>query len=282
MVPVKDRCGTGGARAWRGLASLAAVVGLILAFGMLRLGGASDELLAAESSAEPRLGSAREALAEWVSLQRTISEERDEWRLTREILHERIAMIERQNERLEKDIEAAEAKLSEKKTRRAELESENKRLKGVSTALEDAVARYEGRLRGLLQRLPAPLVEDVKPLRQRLPEEGEEIELSLGERYQNVIGILNQIDKFNTAVTKEVEAREVGDGRTVQVNTLYVGVGQGFYVDKNGTLAGIGTSRDGSWTWIPANDAAKAIQEAIAILENQKPASFVRLPVEAR
>ena len=36
---------------------------------------------------------------------------------------------------------------------------------------------------------------------------------------------------------------------------------------------------DGAWVWREANEAAAEIGLAIAIYKNEKPASFVRLPI---
>jgi hypothetical protein len=44
-------------------------------------------------------------------------------------------------------------------------------------------------------------------------------------------------------------------------------------------VAGIGTPSPEGWVWKPANEAARAIADAVAILENEKVAEFVRLPI---
>ncbi|MBZ0257309.1 DUF3450 domain-containing protein, partial [bacterium] len=118
------------------------------------------------------------------------------------------------------------------------------------------------------------------PLSQRLPDGSEEIKISVSERFQNVVGILNEVDKFNRDISVNSEVHELPDGSSAEVSALYLGIGQSYYVGSNGSVAGVGTVSDQEWAWKPANDAAAQISQAIAILKNELPALFVLLPVE--
>jgi hypothetical protein len=136
--------------------------------------------------------------------------------------------------------------------------------------------------------LPEPLVERVEPLSQRLPKTAEEAaasKLSLSERYMNVIGVLNDIAKWNREVTVATEVRTMTDGSQVQVAVIYVGLGQAWYAGGEGkdgkpTVAGTGTSTATGWTWKPANELAADIDKVIAIYKNEQLATLVRLPVQ--
>jgi hypothetical protein len=66
------------------------------------------------------------------------------------------------------------------------------------------------------------------------------------------------------------------------VTALYVGLGQAYYVSANGTMAGVGRPSENGWSWEPSNDAADEITDAIAILKNEKVASFVPLPIKVQ
>jgi hypothetical protein len=80
-------------------------------------------------------------------------------------------------------------------------------------------------------------------------------------------------------MTVASEVRSLPDGTSAVVTALYVGLGHAYYVGVEGRIAGVGTPSPDGWVWRPANDAAPAIAEAIAILSNEKPAGFVRLPL---
>jgi hypothetical protein len=157
---------------------------------------------------------------------------------------------------------------------------DNQKLKDASASLIGALESLEERTKELLKRLPDPVCQRVKPLRQRLPEKSAETKLSVSERFQNVVGILNEVDKFNREITLTSEVRTLPDGPSVEVVAVYIGIGQAFYASADGTVAGIGTAQKDGWVWKPDNTAGPRIAEAIAILKNEKVAKFVQLPIE--
>ncbi len=159
---------------------------------------------------------------------------------------------------------------------------ENEKLKKASTSLSSTIDTLESRTKKMLSKLPDTIRERVKPLSQRLPENPSETKLSIAERFQNVVGILNEIDKFNREISVTSEVRTLPDGSSVEVAALYVGIGQAYYASTNGNVAGIGTLSDSEWIWQPKNEAADQINEAIAILKNEKVASFVQVPVDIK
>jgi FtsZ-binding cell division protein ZapB len=221
----------------------------------------------------------RDVLEKWVETRRVISKERRDWTLGREMVEDRIRLVQREIESLRARIGDAEKSIADADRKRADLVETNEKLKSASSALGHTVGALETRTRELLKRLPDPIRERVKPLSQRIPEKPEETKLSLSERFQNVVGLLNEVNKFNRDVTVTSEVRKLDNGTTVEVTALYVGIGQGYYVTAKGDAAGVGVPSAEGWVWTPANDAAARIAEAIAILKNEKAAEFVRLPV---
>lgn len=131
-----------------------------------------------------------------------------------------------------------------------------------------------------MKRLPTPLAEKIKPLTQRLPEDGAVSSLPLAVRFQNVIGIVNEINRFNRELTQASEIRKLADGTTLEVTTVYLGLAQGYYVGANGRVAGIGRGTPEGWTWTESNENAPAIAQMVAILKNEKPAAYVSIPLK--
>ena len=119
-------------------------------------------------------------------------------------------------------------------------------------------------------------------LRSQLPDNPQETKLTVSQRFQNVVGILNEINKFNRQVSVNSEVRTLADGSVVEVASLYIGIGQALYTSANETVAGTGMANEEKWVWKPNNQAARKIAEAIAILKNEKVASFVQVPVEIK
>lgn len=222
----------------------------------------------------------RAALEKWVESRKVISQEQREWALGKEMLNERVELVQQEIDSLKEKISEAEESISEADKKRSSLVEENDRLKEASVALNETVLTLESNTQSLLKRLPDPLRERVKPLSQRIPEDVEETKLSLAERFQNIIGILNEVNKFSREITLTSEVRSLPDGSSAEVTAMYVGIGQAYYASADSKIAGIGTAGSDGWSWQPANDAAAEIAEAIAILKNEQVASFVQLPVE--
>jgi hypothetical protein len=241
-----------------------------------------------------KIAGTKDALEKWVETKRIISKERRDLKLSREILNERIRLVEREIESLREKISDAEESIAEADKKRAEMLEENEKLKAAAGSLEDILVKLEGRTKELLVRLPGPIRERVKPLSQRLPvsesdggevgqaKAADKVKKGMGERFQNVVGILNEVDKFNRDVSVTSEVRKLEGGKSVEVTALYAGTGHGFYTSADGKYAGYGFSGDDGWVWVENNASAGQVAEAIAILKNEKAASFVQLPVDIK
>jgi DNA repair exonuclease SbcCD ATPase subunit len=224
----------------------------------------------------------RAALEKWVETRKVISQEQRDWALSREMLNERIDLVQQEIDSLKEKISDAEQSIGEADKKREELVEKNDELKNASSALNRTVLALEENTQTLLKRLPDPIRERVKPLSQRIPEDVEETRLSLAERFQNIIGILNEVNKFSREITLTSEVRSLPDGTSAEVTAMYVGIGQAYYAGTDGKIAGTGTSSADGWQWTADNSIAAEISQAIAILKNEQVASFVQLPVEIK
>jgi len=227
----------------------------------------------------PDIDATRTALEKWVQTRKQISKEKEQWQLAQEMLSERIRLVQREIKSLRERIDKTETSITEADKKRQELIEQNEKFKQASAALEEKVIALESRTKALLERMPAPLRSEVKPLSQKLPDDPKNTDQSLSKRFQTIIGILNQANKFNSEISLASEVRDLPQGR-VNVRVLYVGLGQAFYVNAARPVGGVGTLGDDGWVWRPANDAAPRIGNAIDIYENNKVADFVPLPVE--
>ncbi|MFM7052641.1 MAG: DUF3450 family protein [Planctomycetota bacterium] len=235
---------------------------------------------ATPAEVEQRIGTVREVLDRWVDTRRVIADEEREFALAKDMLAARIDLVQRDIDGVRGKVKEAEASITEADRRRDELVAQSDRLKTTSESMQRTIEDMERRTRALLARIPDPIRERVKPLSQRVPAEGAESKLALAVRFQNVIGILNEVNKFNREITMTSEVRQLPDGSSAEVTALYIGIAQGFYVNGAGTVAGIGGAGADGWTWRPANDAAPRIAAVVAILKNEQPAEFIELPIK--
>jgi archaellum component FlaC len=231
-------------------------------------------------AAEPQdVDGTRTALEKWVETRKVISQEQRDWALGKEMLNERIDVVQQEIDSLQTKISEAKEGISAADEKRTDLVEENERLKAVSASLGDTIIALEDGLKDLLKRLPDPLRDRVKPLSQRLPADSHDTKQSLSERFQNIVGILNEVDKFNREITMTSEVRTLPDGSSAEVTAVYAGIGQAWYAGNDGKTAGTGSSSPEGWIWTSDDRIGPQVLSVISILKNEQVASFVQMPV---
>jgi hypothetical protein len=250
----------------------AAIISLAVVTAPAQTGGGEGEVL----------DSTRSTVAKWVETQQIISKEKKDWQLGKEVLLQRISLIENEIASLEEKIAETRGGIDDADGKRHELASRNTQLKSASASLYDRIGPLEEKARQLLATLPEPLRKRVEPLSQRIPDDPSDTEVSLSERFQNVVGVLNEVNKFNRDVSVTNELRRLPDGSMAEVTVVYVGLGQAYYVTSGGDGAGVGHPTEQGWEWTAANHLAPEIRQTVEILENVQPPAFVPLPVEIR
>jgi hypothetical protein len=103
--------------------------------------------------------------------------------------------------------------------------------------------------------------------------------VSIAERFQNVLGILNDLNKANNETTVNFEVRNLSDGKPSEVRVLYIGLAQAYYLSAQDE-AGIGRPGPDGWVWEPANAIADRIRLALDVIASKQKPAFVALPVK--
>lgn len=232
----------------------------------------------AQEAASDSVRSARDALSQWVETQQIISKERKDWQQGKEVLEERIALLESEIQGVESKISEFSSTVDEVDSQRRELVAERQSLELASTELRGSIDVLEKKTRELVPALPEVLRSRLEPLIRRIPE-GSETQLTLSQRFQSVIGILNEVNKFNRDITITSELRELKSGKTAEVETLYIGLGTAYYVTADASFAGIGRPTSSGWEWSDASALAPDISRTIKIFKNEDIPAYVPLPV---
>ena len=233
-----------------------------------------------EASVGARIDSTREVLDRWVETRRIISEEAREWALGKEILESRIDVVKRDLAGAKERVAETEKSITDADRKRAELVEQSEKLKSASAALAATAAAFESRVKDLVRRLPDPIRDKIRPLSQRLPADSAKSELPIAVRFQNLVGIVNEVNKFAREITMTSEIRKLADGSSAEVTVVYIGLAQAYYSGGGGKIAGFGTAGPEGFTWTVANDMAPQVAKLVAILKNESPAEFVPLPLK--
>ena len=170
--------------------------------------------------ASPTLEETRLTMDKWIETQQIISRERKDWQQGKEILLGRLELIKKEVATLEEKTGQAEAGVTEASKKRSDLIAENDQLKAANTLLTEAVTGMEGEVRLLFKALPEPVQAKLQPLYQRIPEDTAKTRVSAAERFQNVLGILNELNKTNNEITVSYEVHHLADGKPSEVKVL--------------------------------------------------------------
>lgn len=219
-------------------------------------------------------------LEKWVEARELISKEKQQWRAEKSVLKDRIDLVAGEIDSLQDKARQAKVDINDADKKREKLVIENEGLKTAAASLKEEIVALELKANQMLAVLPDPIVSRVKPLSQRIPADPQHTDLSLSERYQNVIGILNEVNKFAREITVTSEVRTMADGTSAEVQTLYVGIGQAYYCNLKGTVAGYGRPGAEGWQWVEDDALAPQVAEAISVFNNEVAAAYVPVPVE--
>ncbi|TVP80365.1 MAG: DUF3450 family protein [Puniceicoccaceae bacterium] len=232
--------------------------------------------------AQTNISETRDVLDKWVETRQIISKERASWRTEKSILGDTVVLLTNQVERLEQSITEMESTATAADEDRTQLTQEQATLLEATAVIEQSIAALETQLKGILPFFPEPLLERIRPLIRRLPDDPGQTNLAIGERLQNVVGILSQTDRFNTTLTQTSESREIEPGKTVEVRTLYWGLAMAYYVDASGQYAGIGMPGPDGWEWPQIEGIGPDIRRLLDVYEGTGDIQFVELPARIR
>jgi len=232
----------------------------------------------ASLSAETKLEETRSTLKQWVETKKIISEEESDWKVEKQILDESIQLLEDEIQNIQDAIASFDEEASAADRAREDLTAQDNELKAASAIVRDSIGDLEAAVLDIVDYLPPDLKGKLDIVVQRIPTNNREIAAStLANRVVNIVGILGEIEKFNSQLTVANETREIG-GSTVRVDTLYVGLSIAYYVDGTGTEAGYLVPAKGEWKRVEDPSLAEAIADAVAMNKKEMTVDFVKLP----
>lgn len=250
---------------------------VLLGLALLAVAGARAE----EAGSPKSVDAARSTLEKWVETQSIISREKKDWLQGKEILQSRIEAVRKEIAQIEERLKQTRADKGEADKVGAGLAAERQTISDVTDALSGHIAELEAKVKVLYRTLPESLREKLQPLYQRMPEDAAHARVTLAERFQNVLGILNEMNRLNSEVTVASEIRPLSDGKPSEVKTIYVGLGQAYFVSARGE-AGVGRPSADGWTWQKDDGIARDINLVLEILQSKSSPQFVPLPVDIR
>lgn len=229
-------------------------------------------------AAQSNLEVTRDVLDQWVQTRQITSQAKSDWRLEQSILADTKVLLRGELERLQTSLADLQGSATAADEDRAQLSAKKEAMTAATAVIAARIGTLEAQIQTILQTLPKPLLEGIKPLIRRLPKDPANTQLSLGERVQNIVGILSQADKFNRTITQTSEARAIDGGKVIEVRTLYWGLAMAYYVDATGQYAGIGFPGKEGWQWPQLTGAGPQIKQLLDVYAGTEAIQFVELP----
>ena len=232
---------------------------------------------------QSQLEETRKVFQELVAARQEIANKRASWMVRKQAFLDAIELAKLEIDLLQKRIEATEEQSTQAERDRIRLNGEIEELKEASAVVAGIVRDLEQRVLGLVNALPLDIKENLNRLTRRIPGRNvpdSRVRASLGERMQNIVGLLNSIEVFNNGIQVLTEVREIG-GQNVSVEVFYIGLAKAYYVNQDKGVAGYGVvSKESGWTWKEDTTLIDPIARMIRVYKNEIPAEFVVLPAE--
>lgn len=239
------------------------------------------------ANGQDELALSRELLNKYYESEKLLGQEQADWRLGKELLVSRVELMEAQLKELLTKTADEKSKITESDTERLKLDAENQELSKTQDLQLNAVEKSEERVRQIWPMLPEILQTKVRGQYERLPKKDmprAEIKSTVGERFLNVLAILNEATKFHSDVVVVNERRKLKNGQELEVETIYFGLAVGYFAgaDLTKPMAGILLPGKDGWETIEMPESVMQISDVIAMNKSAKLAGFVPLPVKIR
>lgn len=229
-----------------------------------------------ESVALPNAGKVQVELKQWVLTRQLIARENSNWQSEQETLSDLNEVRQREIGQLKEFSEAAGKRIDEIDKQRKKIVAEESELKVWRRSLKSQVTLLESELRPLISLFPVPLRAKVEESLARIEEP--DAERPLQNRMRDVLLVMQEYLNFHNTITLDADIRAI-DGEDREIEVLYMGLTQAWYVDQTGQYSGYGVPGSDGWVWTEAPALATAVRQAIAIQSRQATPAFVRLPI---
>lgn len=229
----------------------------------------------------------RELLNKYYETQKLLAKEEADWKTGKEIVTSRVALLKAQLKELAEKTTEQQKTITTNDTEREKLDTQNKELLSSQDLQVAAIQKLESRVHKLWPLLPGFLQDKIRGQYERLPKptmKAEEIKASVGERFVNVLIVINEVNKFHSDVTVINERRKLADGRELEVRVIYFGLAAAYFAGSGETanVGGMLIPAEGGWKAQEDPKVAALVDEVIAMNKGDKVAGFVNLPVKVR
>jgi len=236
----------------------------------------------ATSATPPEL--VRQQISEWVKAKKILAAERAAWAEEQQQLADLNTVRRAELTQLDALLTNITSRTEQHSSRRAELAASRTRLASEQAAMTERVTAWENALRPQLARFPEPLRRRLGDTLTRLEGPAAVAGASLQGRVRDVVFVLSEATAFHHKITVDSERRALPGVGELEFDVLYLGLAQGWYVDRSGTRAGRlspGPAESAGWVWSEDPSIAAKVRRAIRMVQKDEAPAALALPFSA-
>ncbi|MFO7821366.1 MAG: DUF3450 family protein [Lentisphaeria bacterium] len=235
----------------------------------------------APSAANPtrKTDTLQQLVKEWVKLQKETAGTAESWQMERGLLQDEVTILQNRRKKVVEKVQALRSQTANDAKTIQSLKKRNERLKEIHSELQVAIIETDRKLMDLIPLLPTSVKDALLPETTQLRKDlNGDRAMSNPQRLQTTVAVLKAIQKADNQLHTGTLVLSAPQRSPIEMQVLYIGLGQAFAVSPDSTMAARGLPVNGEWQWQWNAGIASEVAEAISILKEKSTADFVRLP----
>ncbi|MDP5212232.1 DUF3450 family protein [Pseudoalteromonas tunicata] len=243
---------------------------------LLWLSGVVAMLFSVTLRANP-VAQADALVQQWLNLSGQQSALKAHWAAEQPILQQRIELLKQEQLQLKTLLQQNHTKGSEVEQKRTQLLALQTDMERDQQQLKNWLVMQFTKVNNLRDRLPPPLAKQWQIMLQ----ETDLAVASEGDKLALLLSLFTKLNEFDQRIAFVQSTIVTPDQHEKLVKQLYLGIARGWYISLDGQEVFEGLATDQGWIW-QKNDVLQPgdISAAIAMVEQQTEAAFIRLPLQ--
>ncbi len=219
---------------------------------------------------------------EWLQLRTELARENRQWQEEKAMLLEELRLLEDQKKRTETLLSLRQTDQQHTARELDALRVEKQQLENVQRSLSASLGKAEQDLASWKTKLPAALRTDFQSILQQkfiaAPDAKNGQDLSA--RLQSVLSLYSHLEELDKITHGKKMVISGPDGTEREMEVLFFGLGIGFALSADASLAGLCHPQKNGWVWEWHPEIAPQVKQAMECFRKERPAQFVLLPLK--
>lgn len=236
---------------------------------------------------------------QWTQLEQQHSEIDNHWRENKPLLEQQLLLLKEERIQLQGILNQHATANDEVEKERFDLLQQQTQMEENQQLMESELNKVSSIVISMYSQLPPPLKEkwgaDIAILsggnklstgtaavvENNVPHQTNTL-LNNSERLDKLLGLFNHITQFEQRVALHQTTMQVSETTEIQVDQVYLGLSQGWYISKDGQYWGTGNSTVQGWQWQHQNPEVDIfkLRQTVQMLTEPVVATLVTLPIK--